>query len=339
VERSQVIDRLEEIITQDTGGRGLAVNPNDNLVTRCRGNLHRAARHLAAEGSAVAIVTGFYVAHAEKPAIETDGPCGAIALAWLLAQLGTQVMLITDSMGESSIAAGIAAAPRRPNELAIEIFPPGDTAAANNYTTRFFRSGPGSSLTHLVAIERAGPSWSPAPNWRAIETKRFVELCPPEHQEQVHNFRGQIITDRTAPTHLLFDFIQENNLPIRTIGIGDGGNEIGMGSIPWHVIHANIPGGLGARIACRVASDWTIACGVSNWGAYALAAAVAHLAGQSQRLAEWSDQCEREVLTAMVEAGAVDGVTGKQCLSVDGIGIDQHLAIWGQIRDALATTP
>jgi hypothetical protein len=137
--------------------------------------------------------------------------------------------------------------------------------------------------------------------------------------------------------HLLFDFVAENHLPVRTIGIGDGGNEIGMGSIPWQVIHANIPSGLGARIACRVATDWTIACGVSNWGAYGLATAIAWLRKQPELLLEWTDARERAVLAAMVDAGAVDGVTGKPTLSVDGLPIEQHLAVWGQIRDTVRT--
>jgi hypothetical protein len=353
-ERSGVIDQLEKIITQDIGGRGLAVDPHDNLVTRCRGNLLRAARHLASDGTAVAIVTGLYVAHAAKPAIETDGPCGAIALAWLLAQMGSTVTLITDPLGVASIEAGVRAASIGPAPVAIEVFPfddgrtevnshDHDTSAATQsdssqamfYAERFFRSGSGTSLTHLLAIERAGPSWSPLPSWPASDVARFKELCPEDHQEQVHNFRGQIITHHTAKTHLLFDFVKQNNLPVRTIGIGDGGNEIGMGAVPWQVIHTNIPNGLGARIACRVATDWTIACGVSNWGAYALGAAVAHLIGQPDLLLDWSDQRERDVLTAMVNAGAVDGVTGKPSLSVDGLALEQHLEIWRQIRDAL----
>src|SRR5262245_45535395 len=123
VERSRVIDRLEKIITQDIGGRGLAVDPHDNLVTRCRGNLGRAARHLASDSASVAIVTGFYVAHAAQPAIETDGPCGAIALAWLLAQMGTQVTLITDALGLECIDAAVRAATIGPAQIAIESFP------------------------------------------------------------------------------------------------------------------------------------------------------------------------------------------------------------------------
>ncbi len=339
-ERSRVIDRLEEIITQDIGGRGLAVDPRDNLVTRCRGNLHRAARHLAGEGHEVAIVTGFFVSRAERPAIETDGPCGAIALAWVLGRLGLRATLVTDPLGESVVRAGLRAADIADASVDLVVFPfetddPDDPDRASNelaasrrslrFAESFYRHGAGQRLTHLVSVERAGPSHrADAQGPRA------------EHANQVHNFRGEIITAQTAKLHLLFEFIAENHLSIRTIGIGDGGNEIGMGSIPRDVIHANIPSGLGARVACRIASDWTIACGVSNWGAYALGTAVAWLRGRSDILAEWSDEREQAVLTALVASGAVDGVTARREPSVDGLPLKQHLAIWQQIRLAVA---
>lgn len=349
-ERSPAIDRLEQVITQDIGGRGLAFDPADNLVTRCRGNLGRAARNLAADGTAAAIVTGFYIAHAERPSIETDGPCGAIALAWLLSKLKFRVTLVTDALGYKTIDAGLRTAFGAGSGVALEQVPfeksgdngssePATEVGANHraaeYVERFFGAGAGDSLTHLISIERAGPSWAPLPDWTAGERSRFEALCPLDHQDQVHNFRGQVIAQHTAPAHRLFDFVRSNDLPIRTIGIGDGGNEIGMGSIPWQVIHANIPSGLGARIACRVATDWTIACGVSNWGAYALGAAVAYLRGRSDLLDEWTDEREREVLRSLVDAGAVDGVTGRPSMSVDGLAIEQHLSIWAQIREAV----
>ncbi len=349
-ERSRVIDRLEEIITQDLGGRGLAVDPTDNLVTRCRGNLARAARHLAGEGTNVAIVTGFFISHAARPSIETDGPCGAIALAWLLAELGCSLTVVTDPLGAPAIESGLRATHQGRQQVSLQVFPFEDDHLTGNgrisndhrlssrslaFTESFFRSGGGQSLTHLISIERAGPSWQGVGSDSVgTDPRRFAELCPQDHQNQVHNFRGQIITAQTAKTHLIFEFIRQNNLPVRTIGIGDGGNEIGMGSIPWQVIHANIPNGLGARIACRVATDWTIACGVSNWGAYALGSAVAWLRGRPELLVEWSDARERTVLAALVQAGAVDGVTGQSSMSVDGMPIEQHLAIWGQIREA-----
>jgi hypothetical protein len=350
-ERSGLIEQLEAIITRDVGNRGLASADGDNLVTRCRGNLGRAARHLAAEAGAVAIVTGFYVA-STSPTIETDGPCGAIALAWLLARQGFPVTLVTDPPGASAIEAGLRAAQLEAPSITMTVFPfedddPHSDARNSNdvsasgrsldFIESFFRFGPGAELTHLIAVERAGPNHtagSPGATAQAAGWD-FEQLCPLGHQNQVHNFRGEVITPFTAKTHLLFDYVRANKLPIRTIGVGDGGNEIGMGSIPWPVLHANIRGGLGARIACRVATDWTIACGVSNWGAYALGTAVAQLRERAGLLAEWTDQREHAVLAALVRAGAVDGVTGQPTLSVDGLPLQHHLVVWSQIRDAV----
>ncbi|MBI3467389.1 MAG: DUF4392 domain-containing protein [Planctomycetes bacterium] len=345
------IERLEQIITQDLAGRGLACLSSDNLVRRCRGNLARAARHLTDEGEAVAIATGFYVAHAERPAIETDGPCGAIALAWMLAELGCRVMIVTDPLGAPAITAGLAAGDVRGRSVSLEVFPyedeqpvspargsnePEESGRSLEFAEEFFRSEFGGQLTHLIAVERAGPShWKHSQKgWTAAELSRFSELCPVEHHNQVHNYLGRIITPYTAKVHLLFEFVRENGLPVRTVGIGDGGNEIGMGSVPWPVLQANIRGGAGARIACRVPTDWTIACGVSNWGADALGAAVAGLRGRADLLNKWSDARERSVLDALVEHGAVDGITGRPEPSVDGMPLEQHLAIWGQMRSS-----
>ncbi len=58
---------------------------------------------------------------------------------------------------------------------------------------------------------------------------------------------------------------------ISTIGIGDGGNEIGMGKVHKRVID-HIENG--QQIASAVTTDHLITAGVSNWGASALVAAL-----------------------------------------------------------------
>jgi hypothetical protein len=111
-----------------------------------------------------------------------------------------------------------------------------------------------------------------------------------------------------------------------TIGIGDGGNEIGMGAIPWRVIRANIPNG--ATVACRVATDYLIVAGISNWGAYGLAAGIRHLRGAGSDAELFSLAREGTLLRAMVERGPlVDGVTGKQKVTVDAVPLDRYLAV------------
>jgi D-glutamate cyclase len=120
----------------------------------------------------------------------------------------------------------------------------------------------------------------------------------------------------------------------RSIGIGDGGNEIGMGRIAHDTIAANIPNG--DRVHCRVPTDHLLVAGVSNWGAYALAAGVFVLRGVTPPAELFDPVRERAILEAMVAAGPlVDGVTGEATATVDGLPWDVYAEPLGRIRDIL----
>src|SRR5262249_21382366 len=56
-----------------------------------------------------------------------------------------------------------------------------------------------------------------------------------------------------------------------TVGIGDGGNEIGMGAARARIARIDP---LRARIAAVVGVDHLVVAGVSNWGAYGVVAAL-----------------------------------------------------------------
>jgi hypothetical protein len=134
--------------------------------------------------------------------------------------------------------------------------------------------------------------------------------------------RGRDITEFMAPAHEHFETASQN--AITTIGIGDGGNEIGMGKVPWQVIRDNIPGG--GLVACRVPTDYLIVCGVSNWGAYALGHGVRLLRGASHEPRLHDPEVERDLLRVMVEQGPlVDGVTGQQTVTVDGLAFERYV--------------
>ncbi|HKB36903.1 MAG TPA: glutamate cyclase domain-containing protein, partial [Gemmataceae bacterium] len=71
--------------------------------------------------------------------------------------------------------------------------------------------------------------------------------------------------------------------------------------------------------------DELIVCGVSNWGAYGLAAGVLHLLGVDEDATLFSIEHERELLRMMVEKGPlVDGVTGRAEVSVDGLAFERY---------------
>lgn len=138
---------------------------------------------------------------------------------------------------------------------------------------------------------------------------------------------------------------------------GDGGNEVGMGKVYSKIIESTIPNA--KEIACVVPSDHLIVCSVSNWGGYALSAAIGAAITISPSSILISGNTSDSVLTKqalrdcikyflptneeeinkcsrMVEAGARDGVTGKQGMYVDGMPFEEDsLRILDSLRNII----
>ena len=89
-------------------------------------------------------------------------------------------------------------------------------------------------------------------------------------------------------------------------------------------------------VPCRIATDWTIVAGTSNWGAAALAAAVAVLRRQTDLLRSFDGDQQHAVLQAMVALGpAVDGITRQPEATVDGLPFLTYIQPWEGIRRLL----
>ncbi len=158
----------------------------------------------------------------------------------------------------------------------------------------------------------------------------FEKEVPPPERNRCHSMRGLDVSSFTSPAHLLFEEAARLEPPITTIAVGDGGNEIGMGKIAWDVIRRNVKNG--GRIACRVHTDYLLVAGVSNWGAYALAAGVRLLRSASSDPDLYSAEHERQLLQVMLDFGPlVDGVTGQRSASIDGLPFDQYAEVLSQI--------
>ncbi|USS40757.1 DUF4392 domain-containing protein [Thermococcus aggregans] len=114
-------------------------------------------------------------------------------------------------------------------------------------------------------------------------------------------------------------FLKARELGIPTIGIGDGGNEIGMGNI-WDLVCKHIK--FGEKIGSVVEVDALILSAVSNWGAYGLIAQVSVELGENM-IKDWIEE-EEKVLKALVSSGVIDGITKRPELSVDGIPLEVH---------------
>ena len=87
---------------------------------------------------------------------------------------------------------------------------------------------------------------------------------------------------------------------------------------------------LGELIFCDTEADHVIPAGISNWGAYALAASLAVLSGKPILI---KPEDELAVLEAQVAVGAVDGCTRKNEVSVDGVPIADYLKTVSAIYD------
>lgn len=291
----QQLRALRDIVQIDVGKRGLARDPIDNLFTACPNDFAAACRSIADHPSPrVGIVTGFMIPSVDPPAGETDGPLGALFLAHVLNQLGITVLLLSDAAGMNALRVARSQVPliELPMSLEGRDMVPGE-------------------FTHLIAIERSGPSHTDGRN------------C---------TMRGRDITDLTAPAHVLF----EGSRDYVTIGIGDGGNEIGMGKVARATIAKNIPNG--DQVACRTATDFLIVAGISNWGAYALAAGVMILR-ETIDASLFDPESERRLLEMLVREGPlVDGVTGQRTATVDGLSFEAYSKPLLQIREFLASS-
>ncbi len=340
-----VIDRLEECIRRDPARRGL-IGSEAERGPLCLGELAGAAADLAEHGRRALIVTGFFIPRGDPPAAETDGPPGAVFLLRALEACGLRADLATDERGLSAVQATAAAAGVPADR--VHCFGAGQSteSGVKEFLNRF------AGLTHLIAIERVGPShtleslrrqlsgqsatWGAGQPADASVEAEFLATVPPAEQNRCHNMRGEVIDEFTAPTHLLFDLLGLVFPQARTIGIGDGGNEIGMGKVPWLELTRRLTGSHAGWVPCRIATDWNILAGTSNWGGYALGAAVAWLRRcHDLLLAETADR-QLQILEAMIANGpAVDGVTRRREATVDGLPFLTYIQPWEAMRGLL----
>jgi len=330
-----LIDQFERLIRRDPGRRGL-ISSEPQFGRLCDGHLKLAAMHLAEQGSSVAIVTGFFIPRADPPAAETDGPLGALMLAKLLEQAGLTTCIITDRHCIHAIQVGAEFVEYAPEQV-IECQEP-----AFEWCQDFVESDVGRELTHLIAIERAGPSHTlesfiAQPRYSDPPHDDFETQVPPDARNRCHNMRGAIIDQHTIELHHLFEIARIARPELRTIGIGDGGNEIGMGTIAWEDIARRLPGESSGRIVCRIATDWTIIAGTSNWGGYALAAGVLSELGRTELLRDWNQTHQLELLNHIVREGpAVDGITALAEATVDALPFATYIQPWESMRRLMA---
>jgi hypothetical protein len=267
----------------------LALDPGhrDIAAFSTAGAAVEAARALR-RAQRVLIVTGFAV---EPDMPETDGPPGAAVLGRALRRLGARVRYVTDSANVPLVEAALKTLDE-PSEVLV--FPGGADGAQ-----RLLRA---EKPTHLVAIERPGRN----------------------RDGDYLNMRGVSVAAWNAPLDELF--LRHGTPRPITVGIGDGGNEIGMGSARRRIARLDA---LRARIATVIRADHLVVAGVSNWGGYGVVAALGRLTGLDLL---HSPEIERRLIEACVTVGACDGVTRRREPTVDSLCTDTHAAIVDLLR-------
>ena len=251
----------------------------------------RAAQYVLEHPGHTLIVTGFYVIMAGKP--ETDGPPGAIAIGRSLQQLGRRVTYVTD-------------------EYTAPVLRRWSTGAE---VIEFPIAGVEESQGHAAEmLERLKPSLLIS-----------IERCGRNRNDAYLNMRARDITPQTARVDYLFD----GGVP--SVGIGDGGNEIGMGNLVDVIPSVeSLPD---EPAISRV--DRLVIASVSNWGGYGLAAALSQLSGTNLLPSAIE---EARMVQGMVDAGAVDGTTGDAVPTVDNFSMDESGAILARLHDLVNAT-
>jgi hypothetical protein len=261
-------------------------------------------RRALQRGDHVLVVTGAGSAP-WLPRGETDGPPGAAAIARALELgLGAKPIYVSEerNMGpviasSEGIGLGVMAEAdfaRRDGVAMASVFPLGREAGASEAARLFEHFAPKA----VVFVEKAGPN-SAGIFHSILGTGRNDDMMA----------NAQEIA-REAQARGVF-----------TLGIGDGGNEIGFGRVA-EAVRGIQPAGrvckcpCGQGVATVTGTDVLLSAAVSNWGAYGVAAALAALERRPEILHSADD--EDRMLLACVAAGGFDGAYARQVPMVDG---------------------
>jgi len=316
-------ESIDRLITVDVPARGVIGKLYDSarkIVGRPL-TMNAAEKLLEKTGKndVVYLLTGFQAPN--WGITESDGPIGAIMLARAISIATDAIpVIITDDINlkltiATSRTAGLniidkpkpAPTERLPRSVVVHGIP--INSNVQDITSDMFDDD---SPSAVISIER--PGWN--------------------EKELYHNSSGFDISHLNA--HFDHFYQEAKNRNVLTIGIGDGGNELGMGNIK-ETVKEIVPHGAkcqcpcGAGIAASNKSDAIIATTVSNWGGYGIGASLAALTGNFEVLHD--RDLEIRVSRKCADEGGLDGVVGYPMPGADGI----TETVTGGVVDLLAS--
>ena len=237
----------------------------------------------------VFITTGFYILTAG--AAETDGPPGAIAIGNALEKLGYEIVYITDEYAFDMMREC------KSEKSRVIDFPIMDKPESEEYA--------------LELLSKENPS-----------ILLSIERCSAAQDDKYRNMRDLDITVNTARIDLLF------NIHKTTIGIGDVGNEFGMGNVLDGVDKSDK---LVSYPAVSTVNELIISS-VSNWGGYGLISSLSMSTGKN--VLPTIDE-DMQIIRRIVDMGAVDGFSGEQTYKVDGFNLKENADALQRLHDIL----
>jgi len=314
---------IERLITLDIGGRGIIQPLYESALSLQGGypSLLAASKikEQLSENQCAMITTGFLV----PPFFiqETDGPIGALSLARGFDQFCGANSLIVAERETLPVLRGVAYAAglnvvkpedveKGKHAIALVEFPTQRERAEERAKEIIEEYNP----PIIISVEKAG----------ANEAKIY------------HNMKGYDISEHAAKVESLLGEARKRG--VLSVGIGDGGNEIGMGKIKETVKKVvpyglECPCGCGKGIAADFETDILVVATVSNWGAHAIMAALSLL---TEKVLLHSPEVESKMLLEAAKEGAIDAMSGYASGDCDGISVATHLSILQIMREIIS---
>jgi len=172
----------------------------------------------------------------------------------------------------------------------------------------------------------------------SLAPKAAISIERPGRNEKgaYHMANGRAITDFVAKLDEVFEGVKERGG--LTIGIGDLGNELGMGALKEATRKLIFYGeqcrcGCGGGIGNVVTAEATIFGSVSDDVAYAFLACLAYLQSSPELLQ--SPEMETRVLEAACSRGAIDGPSGVSVPCIDYLDVKNHVHQIELMRDII----
>ncbi len=304
----QVCNNIDRVATLELRGEGLPRGVIAPLYDAARAGgpplslvCARELDQVCRRGGNVAVVTGLFDPK-YFPDGESDGPLGAVVLGKSLELHGANVTYLVERE-VTGVIEGLA-----------DVIGTGHRCVALSREDESFNTSLADGFDAAVFIEKTGAT----------------------REGAYHLVTG---TDRSGCDSPLMGFLDGmNGAGKLTIGLGDGGNEIGFGKI-FEAARRIVPFGVECLcprkegIVTSMATKILFPACTSNIGAYAICAALSLITGRRDLL--HTPEAEINLIRATVPLNSIDGGSGMAREYVDGIPASVNAAIVETMRGAV----